>query len=83
MEAALLQPHYVIQKSEIQNDADLSNFLRELKKSTNEITTLRWSVLKVVSEYSNIPKWCIPCACEKLLIANYLDQKYMTNKRSK
>ena len=36
------------------NDKTLSTFVWELKKSTKEIPKYAWSVLKVVSGYSNI-----------------------------
>ena len=64
------------------NETALSTFLWELKKSVKETPKLTWSVLKVVSAYSNISKPCLLCLNEKLLIAIYLDQKQLLNKRS-
>ena len=72
----------VTQKSERQIDTALLTFLWELKKSTKETPKLTWSVLSVVPAYSNISKWCLLCLNEKLLIANYPDQKQLLNKRS-
>ena len=65
----------------LKNDTALSDFLWELKKS-KETPKLTRSVLKVVFAYSNISKRCLLCLNEKLLIATYLDQKQLLNKRS-
>ena len=83
LEAALLQSHHVIQKSETNMTQLFQLFLWQLKKSTKETPKLTWSVfLKVVSVYSNISKQCLLCLNEKLLIPTYPDQKQLLNKRN-
>ena len=55
------------------SETALSMYLWELKEKTSEIPKLTWSILKIVTEYSNISKRCLLCLHEKLYIATYHD----------
>ena len=62
------------------NHATLSGCLWKLKKKTNEIPKLTWSILKIVPGYSNVSKRCLLCLQEKMYIATYRYQEELLNK---
>ena len=58
----------------------LSSCVWKLKKKTNEIPKLTWSILKIVPGYSNVSKRCLLCLHEKLYIATYHYQEELLSK---
>ena len=63
-------------------DTTLSRYIWEIKKEYNEIPTLKWSIVKSVPSYSNIPKKCLLGLHKKHEIVNFEDQDHLLNKRS-
>ena len=64
------------------NKTTLSKYVWEIKEKYNEMSSLKWSVVKSVPGYSNISKRCLLCLHEKFEIVNYPNQKELLNKRS-
>ena len=60
----------------------LSKYIWEIKKEYNEITTLKWPVVKSVPSYSNISEKGLLCLHEKLEIVNFEDQDHLLHRRS-
>ena len=54
----------------------------ENKGKYKEMPTLKWSVVKSVSLYSNISEKCLLCLHGKLEIVNFKEQDQSLNKRS-
>ena len=63
-------------------DASLSEFSWEIKGKHQQNPTLKWSIVKRASAYSNITKKCFLCLNEKLEIINYPHPEEFLNKRS-
>ena len=53
-----------------------------MKDKYNEMSSLKWSIVKSISGYSNISKRCLLCLHEKYEIINYPNQEDLLNKRS-
>ena len=64
------------------NKTTRSSYMWHLNNVSSETPTLKWSVLRCVSSYSNISKKCRLCLYEKLEIGTYQNQKVFLNKRS-
>ena len=57
------------------NKTTRSSYMWHLNNVSSETPTLKWSVLRCVSSYSNISKKCLLCLYEKLEIGTYLKQE--------
>ena len=64
------------------NETTLSKYVWETKDKSNETPTLKWSIVKSVSSYTNISKRCMLCLNEKLAIITYPRQDELLNKKS-
>ena len=71
-----------IKNESYRNDTTLSSYLWEHREKYNFFPTLTLSVVKSVPGYSNIPKRCMLCLTEKVLIATYEKPEELLNKRS-
>ena len=60
----------------------VSTYGKSKINTINKMPSFKWSVVKSVSEYSNISKRCLLCLHEKFEIVNYPNQKELSNKRS-
>ena len=57
------------------NDTTLSKYVWEVKDKYKEMSFLNWSIVKSVSEYSNITKKCLLCLHENLKSSVTLTRK--------
>ena len=65
------------------NHTSLSKYIWELKKISNLILTLVWSIAKNGSPYYNISKKCLQFLHEKPEVTNYSRTDELLNNRSK
>ena len=65
------------------NETTLSKYVWDKKEKYNEIPSLKWSIHKRISSYSNLSKRCLLCLHEKLEILNYPNQDQLLNKCSR
>ena len=63
------------------NDTSLSEYISELKETSNSFPYLIWSIAKKVPPDSNISKKCLLCLHEKIELINYPRPEELLNKR--
>ena len=63
-------------------ETTISKNISEIKKEYNEISTLKWPIVKSVPSYSNVSKKYLLCLHKKLEVANFEDQDHLSNKHS-
>ena len=64
------------------HETTLSSYLWHLKETLDVTPSLKWSVVRCATPYSNISKKCLLCLHEKLVIITYPRQPEFLNKRS-
>ena len=60
----------------------LSSYVWPLKETLDVTPSLKWSVVRCATPYSNISNKCLLCLFQKFLIITYQRQHELSNKRS-
>ena len=62
------------------NETTLAKYVWEMKNKYNQMSSLKWPVVKSFPGPSNISKKCLLCLLETFEIVNYPNQEELLNK---
>ena len=64
-----------------EKDNELSKYIWDLRDKNITNYSIKWSIVKQISDYKSVTNSCNLCLSEKLVISNFRDRKCLINKR--